>query len=623
MYKEFRTNLMDCIKMEMGPKTDRRTERSVSVLEVLPDGVAVFRADDGVIIFVNDAFTGLFGYTRDELFSGEIKFQDLFSPIYLKRSIGFHEHIRYTEYEMKRKNSQLISVALTVVSFGTGLRLALMRDIADIYNARQEGLKEFVSYAKSSISLVKFSFGETGPEPELGINTDSFSPIIFKKMGIYFMTAITQGNEYTEGLFGPLPVADHPRLLSMIFSYFIDARNIQGEIDPRFKGKIPALIAIIYPRNLESFFINRRQIRTILDNAIKTPQLRKNTEEANEKLLVTIQQELLQPSDDFFRPFERKMAAINEITKNFTSFTSVEEIFDLIAELSEKVLDFKRFTAWQIDRSINGLRLICERGYEKKLGKTTLLRSAKSIVAKVARLGIAINLPSVLAEDDYLMVDPVVRSELAVPILSRGKVVGVINVESEKEQFYSEEDVMLLETIATRAAIFIEREEVETRFEALKRLTRDLLVIEQLELKEIFEVIASFLEETFSFSVFAGLVVNHSNQELKMLVHRGYSSMTNLSEWTTPLNSPKSAVAKCARDNKSILIKDVKKVDYYFNANSSIKSELAVPICLKNKVIGVLNVESKSSNAFSTADQRLLEILSDLVSLLMQVKSLD
>jgi signal transduction histidine kinase/putative methionine-R-sulfoxide reductase with GAF domain len=94
---------------------------------------------------------------------------------------------------------------------------------------------------------------------------------------------------------------------------------------------------------------------------------------------------------------------------------------------------------------------------------------------------------------------------------------------------------------------------------------------------------------------------------LSLKAHRGYSKVLSLK---LPLDGDRGVTVKAARTKKSIFIPDVRKEKAFVGEGAEgVLSELAVPIKVGDKVIGVLNVESKKLSAFDEEDRKLLEIL--------------
>ncbi|MGB8983490.1 MAG: response regulator, partial [Anaerolineales bacterium] len=107
--------------------------------------------------------------------------------------------------------------------------------------------------------------------------------------------------------------------------------------------------------------------------------------------------------------------------------------------------------------------------------------ATKGIAGQVARTARPLCIKDVTKEAAYFEVTPEVQSELCVPIISRGQVIGVINTESRKHSAYSERDERLLITIAHTLAnatdklrSFEESQQRATELEALYQASRSL-----------------------------------------------------------------------------------------------------------------------------------------------------
>jgi len=92
------------------------------------------------------------------------------------------------------------------------------------------------------------------------------------------------------------------------------------------------------------------------------------------------------------------------------------------------------------------------------------------------------------------------------------------------------------------------------------------------------------------------------------MAQRGYAEKLSLE---LPLYGDKGITVRAARAGKSVLVPDISKDSAYvsFRSKVRVRSELAVPIKLGSKVIGVLNVESTKFDAFDEKDKELFEIL--------------
>lgn len=602
--------------------TRKLEEYYLTFLETIPDA-GILIDEKGTILAANTVFVDLFGFTLEEVIHSNFKFSNLFNEIY-NSSLNNMSEIPYTHFEMLTKMRNRLNIAMTISSIKkTPFRLVIMRNIDDILKVQQQGIAEFFSYLKKNVAIVKFSFLDYGPVPELGIELEILSnpEQTLNMMGVYYMTSIQEN----VGLYGPFPVTDNPNLLSIVYRYEIDMKNSNYKIaDERLEGKVKSLIVLIFDKKLESMFSNRREIRKVLQGIVMQEEYQSSNPEIIEKFLRKIQTSLFQKdfqSENEVRTFEQKVSIINQLTRNISDFESSDQIIEEAANLAEKILDFKFFIAWQMDLSRNALRLITYRGYDN-LDIDYIPLNSKSISCRCARTGEIQNIPDVRKDPDYFLGRDEIKSELAVPIysLSGHNVVGVLNIETEELNGFSSNDEMLLELIAERTAVLMEKEEVEYRFLALANLFDHIKSVDVTDIEKFFSTICSFVQDTYSFKFFSIFIVDEVNKQITMKASIGYDNHSP--KMSFPLDSKKGAIVKCIQNNKSFNIGNVKKMPFYRGNEDSINSVLVVPMSINGKVIGALNLKCHLLNAFSKTDQRLLETLSKIVSMLLQQMNL-
>jgi len=200
-------------------------------------------------------------------------------------------------------------------------------------------------------------------------------------------------------------------------------------------------------------------------------------------------------------------------------------------------------------------------------------------------------------------------SELATPMKVRRKVIGVLNVESRKAAAFKEEDKKLLEILASHVAMAISNLRRREKLSALNAYGRSLNRAKNIE--EVCTKTLDAMQKILGFENVDFLLV--VGKKLKLLKTRGLSFTP---KFALPLDGDKGITVMAAKTGKTIYVPDVRKERAYVDAGvKGVLSELAVPIKMGNRVLGVLNVESEKLAAFDEEDKRLLEILASHVAI--------
>ena len=148
-----------------------------------------------------------------------------------------------------------------------------------------------------------------------------------------------------------------------------------------------------------------------------------------------------------------------------------------------------------------------------------------------------------------------------------------------------------------------ERKHFEERLSILHTYSRDLNTAENI--REIYRLTLDAMQTVLGFE-YADFFMIDKNM-LCIVDQRGYPKPFPLE---LPLDGSKKGISiKAVKTGNSVLVQDVRKDIDFVEGLPGVLSELAVPIKIGQKILGVLNVESKKLNAFDEKDQELLEIL--------------
>ncbi len=572
------------------------------------------------IIWINEAFIKNFGYEEVDL---PIPLTQIKVSTYDKLCCDKTQPNWICEMEFITKNNQRFKGICTGTKMGASdyRLLAIIKTNLILYT-RRKSYKNYFRYARQNVALAKYVFGATGPTLESVYNGD-FIPntrSVLEQIGIYYMTI----SAYNSGLFGPFPVKNNPNLRGLTYAYRIDEDKTTNRprADKRFKGSIPHLLVLIYDKDLSPILQDYEYIESVFDKAVSNPIF--NMQKGNKELLRLVFQQIfvdIQLSDiaSTEEQLDKKFQLIQSLENQLSPTSSPQEVFEAVADLSEELLDFKYFSAWQMDRAINGLKLIINRNYDPSTEGYIIKLEDKSIIARAARTKEIQNIPDVRQDPDYLAADTQkVLSELVVPILhgTTNRVVGILNIEHETVEAFTEEDKMLLELLAEFVGQYMAKLETESRFRSLVELSKRVDTIPKNDIKGIFEVIKDFLSSNLAFKYFVGMIYDEKTNKLKRISQMGYPDKA-VDDLILDLDSnAKGVILRVAKAKKTIYVPDVSKCEFYVKGVEDIKSELCAPITqeVDQKLIGVLNVESKHKNAFTDTDISLFELMCSIIS---------
>jgi diguanylate cyclase (GGDEF)-like protein len=239
------------------------------------------------------------------------------------------------------------------------------------------------------------------------------------------------------------------------------------------------------------------------------------------------------------------------------------------------------------------------------------LQPGSGIIGKVYESGQSILAADVLNDSDYIEGYPGVRSEMAVPIEAEGVVIGVLNLESDKPGAFDPVDLRMAAITASQtgttlrhalaydAAIYHLKE-----LELLNRVTQAITTTDDVD--ELLQSIVDEIHFTLEVTSVAILLIEPDGIEMRVHAVAGDHSK-EISQ--LKLRVGRGATGVAAMEGLTQYLPDVTRDERYVPVDPNIRCELAVPLVNKGSVVGVLNLESTSLNAFSKEDRHVVEIV--------------
>lgn len=227
--------------------------------------------------------------------------------------------------------------------------------------------------------------------------------------------------------------------------------------------------------------------------------------------------------------------------------------------------------------------------------------------------------PDVSKDPRYLRKVDETRSEVAIPLLVRDEVVGVLDFQSEQLDYFNPEMIDLLTLFSTQASLALENarlysmerrraEQLEAINAVAKKTTRVL------DLDELLAVVCRLLLDWFRIDHVAVLLAE--GETLRIRAHEGRLTPSLAMGY---ILSPGTGLGGRALSmGKSIIENDARKVEGYIAGFAETQSEMCVPLIIFGEKLGVLALESARRNAFDPEDIRPLESVADICAAAIQ-----
>jgi len=304
------------------------------------------------------------------------------------------------------------------------------------------------------------------------------------------------------------------------------------------------------------------------------------------------------------------LSTLFELGREVTAVLDLEELLAKIPQLIARLTRFNAFSVYLLDEARQELRIAYATGYPDDAVKTLRLRVGQGVVGTAVEEARPILVNDIRLEPRYVGPLRNMLSQLAVPMRRKGRVIGALNLLAETTDAFTSQDEALLRQFAAHVAVAIEnarlfraeRQYVET-LETLAEIGREMSSI--LDLEVLLTRIASLTKRLIDYRTFGILLVNEATEELEMKFAVRYGEDATAKR----VKLGQGLCGWAALHKEPVLVADVSQDPGYLNLVPDARSELVIPMLIKDRCIGVFDLESPELNAFTKEHKELLTLL--------------
>ncbi len=311
-----------------------------------------------------------------------------------------------------------------------------------------------------------------------------------------------------------------------------------------------------------------------------------------------------------FREREELLDFLLDVSAVTAETLDLDRLLANVAEIVKEVVPFDLFAILLYSEKRAGLRIVHSIGHREEVIKSLVIPLGEGITGLAASRRQPVLVPDVRKEPAYLNALDAVRSELAVPMLARGKLVGVIDLQSTRLNAYNQQDRALVMLIASRVAVSIDNARLYRRVERQNRTLRTLAHLSRefgsiLALDELLSKIAKTIHAMINFDAFSILLVDQQKMVLRHRFSERYDQRVELDN--IPIG--KGITGAAAELREPVVSADTLADPRYIASHPDIRSEVAIPLVMRDRVIGVMDLESEKLGFFTEDHVRLLALL--------------
>jgi phosphoserine phosphatase RsbU/P len=314
------------------------------------------------------------------------------------------------------------------------------------------------------------------------------------------------------------------------------------------------------------------------------------------------------------------LTLLMEVGEQITSTLDLEVLMVRIAELVKRVINYKVFAILLLNEKTQVLKIRSSVGHPEERVRNLRIKVGEGIVGRAALERRSILVNDVRSEPSYIESMPSIRSELAVPLILKNRVIGVVDLEVDTPGFFTDQHVNLLELLASRMAMAIENARLYRRslrqartLQLLNEISRELSSV--LVLSDLLRKVGTLTKRLVNYHRFSIMLADEQAKTFNsVLTLRQDESLPD----KTTVRFGQGVVGAAAQSLEPVVAPDVSRDPRYIQIYPDTKSEMTVPLIYHGRVIGVVDLESPVLNYFTEEHVRIFSTLAPQIAIAIE-----
>ncbi len=326
----------------------------------------------------------------------------------------------------------------------------------------------------------------------------------------------------------------------------------------------------------------------------------------------------------------KALATSTEVSRRLSTILEQKELVAAVVDQVNEAFGYYHTQIYFFDDRQENLVMAGGTGTagEKLLAQFHKIRAGRGLVGRAAETNEPVLVPDTSQNPDWLPNPflPETKSEIALPITLGNRVLGVLDVQQNKANALQQADIDALQSIANQIAVAIQN---IRQYESTQKIASDMSVVANVGIAtstiidpdRLLQEVVDLSKQSFNLYHAHIYLLNDAGDTLVLTAGAGEVGRQMVAEnRTIPLDREQSLVARAARSREGVVVNDVTLApDFLPNPLlPDTRSEMAVPMLVANKVVGVLDVQSDEANHFTDVDVSIQTTLASQVGVALQ-----
>ncbi len=318
----------------------------------------------------------------------------------------------------------------------------------------------------------------------------------------------------------------------------------------------------------------------------------------------------------------REVHILHRISESISSTLELETVLKQIVEVVVEVTKGDACLLYLISETKDELILRASKNPHPRLIGRISIGLGEGITGWVAREKVPVVVPRNASDDArfkffHRLPEDRYQAFVSVPIMSKGEIVGVINVQHKRPKRYAEETLALLLTIANQVGGAIANARL---YDDMRQKARRLATLSQVSetvasnrlIEDVLQLIVTMTAQLMNSKICSLMLVDQDSGELRIAATQ---SLSDAYRRKPPLKIGQSMSGRAVQDQRPVYVPDVTAEGGYFYRDLA-KQEglhwlLSIPMLMKDNPIGVINVYTSSYHDFSEEEVKTLQAIAN------------
>ena len=292
----------------------------------------------------------------------------------------------------------------------------------------------------------------------------------------------------------------------------------------------------------------------------------------------------------------------------------VDALMESLAGLVRKIVDYELYSLL-LPNEEGELRIAHSIGFGDDLVRTLRIPKGAGLTGRAADIRKTVRVDDVSREPAYVRGVDSVRSEVAVPLVARGRVVAVLDLQSADPNAFDPRVSELLGLVSSRFSLALDVAQlyqIQAKQHSTLRTLHDIAqeFSNILQLGELLRKISNLVCELIPYDVLAIYLADPSRPLLR---HYFGIKLRKRVRWRD-IRIGEGLVGEAARTRRPVVVRETSDDPRYIESVAGIRSEAAIPLLLKNELVGILDLESRRPGRFSEDDVQTLTLLAPQIA---------